>query len=206
MVLNNNIIISKEDENFLKEFLKDFYRQIIRIEHFPNFENILTEWMKYYFIYNEKESEIILKLMENHEQSDNWFSSLIGFFYEFGIGLNDDYYIINKNKFLKLYLFSIKKVEINSMYHLLNIIIAKYLLSYYYYKDIILDKKNSITKKLEYMSYDQFENYNGLEINLCKDEISTIEKYFESPDKGFNQNKMEYDKKSLIPFKKRDSS
>ncbi|CAB4472937.1 unnamed protein product [Rhizophagus irregularis] len=175
MTLNDNIIISKEDENFLKEFLKDFYRQIIKIEHYPNFEIILKEWTEDYFIYNEKDTEIILNLMENHEESENWFSSLIGFFYEHDIGF-DDTKFIDKNESLKLYLLSIKKDEINSMYHLLNIIIAKYLLSFYYYKDIILDKKNTITKRLENLSYDQFENFNGLEINLCKDEINTIEK------------------------------
>jgi hypothetical protein len=34
------------------------------------------------------------------------------------------------------------------------------------------------------MSYNQFGNFNGLEINICKDEINYIEKYFESFGKG----------------------
>ncbi|CAB4393288.1 unnamed protein product [Rhizophagus irregularis] len=165
MSLNNNIIIiSKEDENFLKEFLKDFYRQVIRIEYYSKYEHILKEWIKDYFNDNEKSPEIILNLMKNHEESENWFSSLIGFFYE------------HKNNSLKLYSLSINKDGINSMYHLLNIIIAKYLLSFYYYKDIIMGKKGSIAKKLENMSYDHFEYFNGLKINLHKDEIGTIEK------------------------------
>ncbi|CAB5365617.1 unnamed protein product [Rhizophagus irregularis] len=205
MYSNNNNNITKDDENFLKEFLKDFYRQIIKIEYYPKFKNIfLTNWTKDYLNHNEKNPEIILKLMENHKESENWFSSLIGFFYEHNniiIGFDDDdtkFIDKNKNNSLKLYSLSINNKDgtINSMYHLLNIIIAKYLLSFYYYGDIIVSKKVSITNKLEnIMSYDHFEYFNGLEINLYKDELSTIEKYFESPDKNFNQNQMGYTKK-----------
>ncbi|RIA93122.1 hypothetical protein C1645_819850 [Glomus cerebriforme] len=111
MSLNN--YISKDDENFLKEFLKNFYRQIIKIEYCTKFENSLTEWIQNYLNYNEKNSEIILKLMENHEENENWFSSIIGFFYDY-------------------------------------------------------------------------------EINICKDEINTMEKYFESLDKGFSENQKDY--------------
>ncbi|PKK55567.1 hypothetical protein RhiirC2_802055 [Rhizophagus irregularis] len=82
MTLNN-------DETFLKEFLK--------------------EWTKDFFNINEKKFEKILKLiklMENHnkDKDNNWFTSLIGFFYEYGIG---ETIIIDKNKSLKLYLLSI---------------------------------------------------------------------------------------------------
>ena len=49
--------ISKDDENFLKDFLKDFYRQVIRIEYYPKFENILIEWTQDYFNNNKKDSE-----------------------------------------------------------------------------------------------------------------------------------------------------
>ena len=38
---------------------------------------------------------MVLKLMENHEENENWFSSLIGFFYEHGI--SDDNIIDKKN-------------------------------------------------------------------------------------------------------------
>jgi len=39
----NNDISKDDDEIFLKEFLKGFYRQIIKIENFENFENILIK-------------------------------------------------------------------------------------------------------------------------------------------------------------------
>ncbi|RIA80447.1 hypothetical protein C1645_882162, partial [Glomus cerebriforme] len=146
MSLNN--IILKDDETFLREFLKDFYRQIIKTEYHTKFENSLTGWVQNYLNYNEKNSEIILKLMENHEENEIWFSSIIGFFYEY---------------------------------------------------DIILNKKDSDTKEVGnlenvyVMSHsNQFENFNGLEINICKDEINTMEKYFESLDKGSNENQPDY--------------
>ncbi|CAB4472872.1 unnamed protein product [Rhizophagus irregularis] len=205
--------ISKEDENFLKEFLKEFYRQIIKIENYTKYENILMEWIKEFFNYNEKDLKKILKLMEDHEEKENWFSSLIGFFYEYGINNNDDDddnddddIIIDKNKSFKLYLLSINNYEndknnkkLISIYQLLNIIISKYLLSFYYYKDILYKRNITIKefKSLEnthVMSYNQFENFNGLEINLCKDEINSMEKYFESTDKSSN----DYDNKKEL--------
>src|ERR1043166_4628155 len=182
------INISDDDENFLKDFLKEFYRQVIKIENYTNFENILTEWIKGFFNYNKKNSEMILKLMENHEENENWFSSLIGFFYEHGISGTD---IIDKNRSLKLYLLSINEKELVSVYQILNIVIAKYLLSLYYYKDIILDKRYLIAKEFKdsvnvHVSQSQFENFNGFKINICKDEINSIEEYFESLDRTSN--------------------
>src|SRR5436305_1404949 len=115
---------------------------------------------------------MVLKLMKNHKENENWFSSLIGFFYEHGI--SDDN-IIDKKKSLELYLLSINKNEnkkLTSVYQLLNIIIAKILLSTYYYKDIILDKRDLVVREIKemenenVMSHDQFENFNGLEIRL----------------------------------------
>ncbi|CAB4472776.1 unnamed protein product [Rhizophagus irregularis] len=200
---SNNTL--NDDENFLKNFLKDFYRQIIKIECYKNFENILIEWIQDYLNHYEKNSKKILKLMENHKENENWFSSLIGFFYEKSIGFDDDdddINIINKdNKFLKLYLLSInnyKNKNSISLYQLLNIIIAKYLLSFYYYKDIILNKRKLIISELNVMSHNQIENFYGLELNLCKDEINTIEEFFKSSNKDSNEKQKDYVKKKEL--------
>jgi hypothetical protein len=92
--------------------------------------------------------------MENHKENENWFSSLIGFFYERDIVMNLDNknYIIDKNKIINLYLSSINNnkgvnKKSTSIYQLLYIIISKYLLSFYYYKDIIFDKYCFVTKE-----------------------------------------------------------
>ncbi|CAB5366844.1 unnamed protein product [Rhizophagus irregularis] len=204
MSLKNNIL--NDDEIFLKEFLKKFYRQVLKIENFTKYENILKEWVKDFLKYNEKSPEIILKLMKEHEEKENWFSSIIGFFYEHDIAIviddnnnNNDNTNKNNNSTLEFYLLSIYNYNENnnltSIYQLFNIIISKYLLSFYYYKEIILNKRDLITKEIGYsenlyvMSHNQVENFNGLEINLCKDEIKIMEKYFESQEKIWNRKK-----------------
>src|ERR1051325_3658320 len=179
----------------MKISLKGFYRQLIRVEDYGDFENVLTSWVKEFFVRNNKKSfEKILRLMENQKEDVNWFSSLVGFFYEHGLGV-----VVDKNKSLELYLFTInnddgKNKKLVSVYQIINIIIAKYLLSFSYYKDILLDKRNSFTKNylesMHIMLNSQFENFNGLEIDVCKDEINSIEKYLKSGSKG-NQVKKE---------------
>ncbi|PKY28235.1 HCP-like protein [Rhizophagus irregularis] len=219
MYSNNNDIskIDDEEEIFLRELLKEFYHQLITINNYSNYENILKDWMKEFFDNQEnKDPEIVLKLMENHKENKNWFSSLIGFFYEYDI--NDSNIYINKNKSLELYMISINNNKNNnnkdnnndeeeeedenktSMYQLINIIIGKYLLSLYYYKDIILNKRKLISKEfnnlenVQVMSHNQYENFNGLKISICNDEINTIEKYFESFDKSSNNNQIDLTK------------
>ena len=143
--MSSNIKITIDDENFLKDFLKDFYHKIIETNNFNNFEKISTEWIKKYILKNDdnnKNPEKILELMENHKQSKFWFSSFIGFFNQFGIGCN-----LNREKALELYLFTInnddsflihdfKKLNLidddddDNSFNLLknmNIIIGKYL-------------------------------------------------------------------------------
>jgi len=58
-----------------------------------------------------------------------------------------------------------------------------------------LNKRELIPEEFEclvhVMSYNQHEDFGGLEINLCKNEINVMEKYFDSQDKGFNENQIE---------------
>src|SRR5688572_24961303 len=91
-------VISKNDENFLKEFLVDFYRKVIDTDDFNTFENTLIEWINNI----NKNTESIFELMQNHEQTKLWFSSIIGFFYQHGISCN-----IDKDKASELYSLSI---------------------------------------------------------------------------------------------------
>ncbi|PKY56402.1 hypothetical protein RhiirA4_476678 [Rhizophagus irregularis] len=147
-MLNNimNINISKDDENFLKNFLKDFHEEIIKTKNFNNYEYYLSEWVKLNLKNNNKNPENILKIMENHNENKFWFTSLLGFFYQFGIGCN-----LNREKALDFYFIVItidNKIKENDDFNQLNliedtlrnnnIIIGKYLLSLFYYKDNIL--------------------------------------------------------------------
>src|SRR3954447_18207698 len=73
--------ISKIDENFLKEFSRDFYQKIIDTDDFNIFEITLREWIKGINTNATK----ILELMQNHKENEFLFSSIIGFFYQHGI-------------------------------------------------------------------------------------------------------------------------
>jgi TPR repeat protein len=145
--------ISKNDENFLKEFSKDFYLKLIDIEELNTYDVILIE-----FIINiDNNVKKILELMQNHKEKGIWFSSIIGFFYQCGIGCD-----VDKNKALEFYLLSVNNKfekeflnqnfinllkENDNEFDILNDInvnIGKYLLSLFYYKDIILSKIDSI--------------------------------------------------------------
>src|SRR2546423_12912630 len=74
---------TNSDENFLKEFSIGFYQIIIDTDDFSIFEDILIEWIN--SINNDKDTESTFGLMQNHEQTKFWFSSIIGFFYQYGI-------------------------------------------------------------------------------------------------------------------------
>ncbi|CAB4481156.1 unnamed protein product [Rhizophagus irregularis] len=143
----------KSDENFLKEFLRGFYQKIIDIDDYHiTFENTLSEWIKNI----TKDTKTILELMQNHEKCELWFSGILGFFYQCGISCDH----VDKTKALELYLLAVSNKEAlcqksTTKLHLLeenndkcdmlqniNIMIGKYLLSLFYYNDIILDKIN----------------------------------------------------------------
>src|ERR1043165_143998 len=98
-VQNLNILptteISENDENFLKIFSKDFYQKVIDINDINTFEDTLIKWIK---SINNKDTKLILILMKNHHQTEFLFSSIIGFFYQHGIGCD-----IHSDKALKLY-------------------------------------------------------------------------------------------------------
>src|SRR4051812_12635208 len=139
--------ISKNDENFLKEFSTDFYRKIIDTKDFNTLEDtLITQWINN----NNKSTKTILELAQNHEHAKFWFSSIIGFFYQYGLSC-----AVDKNKALESYLLAIRNDDEkeftnqnftnlhsleNEFYMLknINIIIGKFLLSLFYYKDIIL--------------------------------------------------------------------
>ena len=99
--------ISKGDENFLKGFSIDFYRKIIDTNDFNTFENTLIEWIKSL----DKNIKSIFGLMQNHEQTKLWFSSITGFFYQFGIGCD-----VDKNKASELYLLAISNETIEQKF------------------------------------------------------------------------------------------
>ncbi|CAG8538415.1 9765_t:CDS:1, partial [Funneliformis caledonium] len=70
------------------EFVIDFYDKISYAKYvdLENFENNVTKWVKLIEESQRIDFNTIIELMRNHHKSDSWFSSLIGFFYQHGIG------------------------------------------------------------------------------------------------------------------------
>ncbi|GBB94209.1 hypothetical protein RclHR1_02310015 [Rhizophagus clarus] len=143
------INISENDENFLKNIINDLYHKIIEMNDFNGFEIFLSKWIENKFKNVNKDPKLFLKLMKNHRERKFWFTSLIGLFYQLGI-----YCKLDKEKAVEFYLLAINNEtgndslnrdfdsRDNEVFNLLrerNIIIGKYLLSLFYYKDIILD-------------------------------------------------------------------
>src|ERR1043165_9675169 len=75
-------VILRNDETFLKEFSRNFYRKLTDTNDLNTIENTLSEWTKNIDNYEDK---IVLNLMQNHEENESCFSSCIGFFYQHGI-------------------------------------------------------------------------------------------------------------------------
>ncbi|CAB5363939.1 unnamed protein product [Rhizophagus irregularis] len=147
--------IFKGEETFLKDILTDFHCKINFIEtnNISDFKEISSKWIKNKLQSNNKNPKRIFKVMENHKESKFLFTSIMGFFYQYGIGCE-----LNKKKAIELYLLAINNENFNIL-HLndednnlffinKNIIIGKYLLSLLYYKDIILDinRKQNVSK------------------------------------------------------------
>src|SRR6266498_5367394 len=166
---DNETPTSKNDGTFFKELTKDFYNRLINtINSFDDFENLSIEWIKSTLEHNDMNAETFLESIQNHQIL---FSSLIGFFYQHGIGCN-----VNKDKALEMYLFAIMQDKDQ----IFNNTIAKYLLSLFYYKDIILSNKVIIGLPI---------NINPLKNEIIKinpDEKAKYEQYVISARRGNN--------------------
>src|SRR5688572_19218393 len=88
-------------ETFFKELIGDFYLRIIDTNAFDNFENLSIEWIRNTLKRDNINAKTFLESIQDHQIS---FSSLIGFFYQHGIGCN-----IDKDKALEMYLSAIEQ-------------------------------------------------------------------------------------------------
>src|ERR1043166_4503017 len=162
------IEITESDEIFLKKFLKYFCYMVINTDDFNTFEDTLTKRIKNVIENYDTNPENFLNMMQSHKNHQIWFTSFVGFFYHHGIGCD-----INRNMALKLYSLS---NNLDGHLHLIkengrevcdlqnfNMIIGKYLLSLFYYKDIILVKKTSINKRISNISnINKFGNFKSI--------------------------------------------
>src|SRR5436305_1661749 len=153
----------------------------------------------------DKNTELILESMETYEQSNLFFSSIIGFFYQFGISCD-----VDRNKALELYLLAVnngKKEfldqnfiyfhssnENDNEFSVLrnnNIIIGKYLLSLFYYKDIILCERKLSELNLKSVKKDdpvaqfKFGYCYQYGQGIAQDSVKAFEWYYKSANSGY---------------------
>jgi len=133
----------KDDKIFLIEFLNDFHNRISFAKNIDEIENKTIKWINVLEDFQCINSRTMIGLMENHQKNDLWFSSLIGFFYQHGIGECE----VNQNKALESYLLAVNTESEEYLNHFnddlkkYNIIIGKHLLALYYYKEIIVNNR-----------------------------------------------------------------
>ncbi|CAG8472558.1 1009_t:CDS:2 [Funneliformis mosseae] len=153
---------------FLQELLQDFENILTNTEDFKGFDKYATDWMRNYIEENMKRIkveyifEVLLKFyQDNHLE---YFSSLLGFFYQYGIG-----HKVNNKKALELYKITTKQDNLgkNIYNHLQNInkSVGEYLLALYYYKDIIVDRQKSL--KWSYQPAKEGNAASQYEIGYC---------------------------------------
>ncbi|RIA84890.1 hypothetical protein C1645_879653 [Glomus cerebriforme] len=176
---NNKSLPSQEEINiiFLQELLQDFEKVLTITEDFKGFDKYATDWIKNYIQENMKKTklEYIFEVLLNfyQEKQLQYFSSLLGFFYQYGIG-----HKMNKKKAIEMYKLATMQDNLGKYIynHLQNInkSVGEYLLALYYYKDIIIDKQSSIK-----WSYKPAKNENPTsqyEIGYCYEHgIGTIQ-------------------------------
>src|SRR6266498_811980 len=149
----------EESEKFLKEFLDDIHKNFSSSKNIEEFENLTIEWLNFLEDFQFINLKKMMEFMKNHQKNDLWFSSLIGFFYQHGIGKCE----VNKNKALESYLLAIDVEKEENLNHFngdlkkYNNIIGKYLLALYYYKEIILNKRNSFNWVKQPSNKENFE-------------------------------------------------
>src|SRR5690348_3255460 len=105
-----NISITENDETFLRNFLRDFYHQIDADDNLNTFEDTLIKWIKNVLKNRDKNPESLFNMMQNHENCQIWFASLMGFLHQHGIGCD-----VNRKLALELYLIAGSNINEKSL-------------------------------------------------------------------------------------------
>ena len=131
-------------ENILRELTEKFVSQLYFKTQFQNnnnnpFEEFSPDWLKLFIEKQNIDSEKLLEMMLKHNQSNFYFTSFIGYFYQYGIGTE-----IIKQKSLAYYfqstnLYFTKKPGDNSL-EIINQSIGQYFLAIFYNKGIMVPK------------------------------------------------------------------
>ncbi|CAB4402053.1 unnamed protein product [Rhizophagus irregularis] len=145
--------LSRNFNNFITKLLQELYIILLNIDIKHDIEVQLNEFMNNFLFEYELDTKVIFDIMTSNSQNISYYSSLIGFFYQYGIGCEIDkikaseiFFDTVKNSLNQL---SFEKINDEITFYdddnvkKLNIIISFYLYSLSLYKDIIIHRKNN---------------------------------------------------------------
>ncbi|CAB4391866.1 unnamed protein product [Rhizophagus irregularis] len=155
LIINNILFFNNFITKFFKELLKELYTLLLDIE-FKDDTDILNIFINNFLFDYDLDPKNVLEIMTSNSQNIFYYSSLIGFFYQNGIGCEVDeikaFEIFsnsvknNQKALLNHFTFDQKNESIsfcNDDIKELNEIITQYFYSLFLYKDIILNRRNN---------------------------------------------------------------
>jgi TPR repeat protein len=189
--------------NFFEELLQELYVILLNIEIKHDIEIRLNEIMKNFLFEYDLNPKDVLKIMINNPENIFYYSSLIGFFYQHGIGCEVDEIkafeifsnAVKNNQKAVLEQFSFdQKNEIISFFNdeieELNELILQYFYCLFLYKDIISHRKDNYklhirnAEKGDNVSQYYVGNCYRYGINIKRDYNKAIEWYARSSEGG----------------------
>ncbi|CAG8585441.1 20496_t:CDS:2 [Rhizophagus irregularis] len=82
--------LSRNFNNFITKLLQELYIILLNIDIKHDIEVQLNEFMNNFLFEYELDTKVIFDIMTSNSQNISYYSSLIGFFYQYGIGCEID--------------------------------------------------------------------------------------------------------------------
>jgi TPR repeat protein len=202
-LVNNNIIFSNNFIVHINELLQELYTYLLNLEFQHEFDYLCSKFIYTFLFEYDLDPNNVFKILTSNSQNIICYSSLIGFFYQYGIGCE-----VDKIKAFEIYSNTIKndhklilnqfsfdhKNEIIIFYNddiiKLNEKVTQFFYSLLFYKDIISHK--IINYKLNIKNVEKGDNVSQYNIGNCyryginmkKDYNKAIEWYLKSSEGG----------------------
>ena len=184
--ITESIINNKEDikknkftissiENIQEKILRDLIEEFVNQLYFKRqnelyiFEKFKPDWLRKFIKIKNVDSKDLLGMMLKHKLNNDYFTSYIGYFYQYGIGTEVDKYRSLSYYFQATNLYSTNQLENNSL-EVINQSIGQCFLAIFYKKGIIVSK--DVRMMIEF----------GYEIG--KNERRAFEWFLKSAEKG----------------------
>jgi TPR repeat protein len=132
-------------KELLQLFIQELYMILSNME-ITKYDDELKRFINNFLFEYDLDAQNVFEIMTKNSQNISYYySSIIGIFYQFGIGCEADkikaFEIFSNNVKNKQLYFDQEKNEETAFYKKLNEIVSQYFYSLFLYKDIIIDRK-----------------------------------------------------------------